>query len=184
MKQSMSNEVVIDIQTGDLLFCYGGENEYFFDFTINNVRHCCYDHIAMAVRNPCFKDFTATGLYVLEIDNYLSGLKNRIKITTFDEFVRGRKRIDIRCWFHMPDRYKIKLNNIYVNVTDTPYSRLCCFKRYKYDKYFFNGELIAYCLREMGIFKPNKFLEHYEPADFSKDINRMPSVLENLIRLL
>jgi len=184
MKVSMSNEVVINIQTGDLLFCYGSNNESYFNFTINGIRHSCYDHIAMAVRNPYFKDFKATGLYVLEIDDYISGFKNRIKLTTFDEFVKGRKRIDVRCWFNLPDKHKKKLNDIYINATGKAYRQLCCFKYYKEDKFFYNGELIAYCLREMDIFKPKKFLEHYEPVDFSENLEGMPYGLGKLIRLL
>lgn len=180
----MSNEVVIDIQTGDLLFCYGNNNVSYFDFTINGIRHSCYDHIGMAIRNPCFKDFTAVGLYVLEIDDYMSGFKNRIKIVTFDDFVKGRKRIDVRCWNNLSDKYKNKLNNIYVNVTGKAYTQYCCFKYYKEDKFFYNAELIGYCLKEMGIFKPKKFLEEYQPVDFSKNLEGMPHGLGNLIRLL
>ncbi len=184
MKQSMSNEVVIDVQTGDLLFCYRGTNEAYYDYTIDGVRQSCYDHIGMIVRNPCFKDFTSTGLYVLEINDYDTRFKNTIKLTTFDDFVKDRSRIDARCWSNLPDIYKNKLNNIYVKVTDKPYRRLCCCTHYREEQFFYNAELIAFIFKEMEIFKPVKFLEQYEPVDFSKDLTGLPIGLGKLIRLM
>ena len=184
MRNSMSNDIVINLQTGDLLFCYSGTNQAYYDYSIDNIRHSCYEHIGMVVRNPCFKDFTSVGLYVLEINDYQSGLKSTINLTTFDDFIKGRSRIDARCWYNLSDFYKNKLNNIYVNVTKKPYRRLCCFTYYKEDQFFYNAELIAYIFKEMGILNPKKFLEYYEPVDFSKNLSGMAFGLGDLIRLL
>ena len=107
MRNSIMNDIIINLQTGDLLFCYRGTNQAYYDYTIDGIRHDCYEHIGMIVRNPCFKDFTSVGLFVLEINDYASKLKNTVKLTTFEEFIKGRSRIDARCWYNLPDIYKI-----------------------------------------------------------------------------
>ena len=184
MRNSIMNDIIINLQTGDLLFCYRGTNQAYYDYTIDGIRHDCYEHIGMIVRNPCFKDFTSVGLFVLEINDYASKLKNTVKLTTFEEFIKGRSRIDARCWYNLPDIYKNKLNDIYANITKKPYRRLCCITYDDEGKYFHNAELIAYIFKEMNILNPGKFMEQYEPVDFTKNLSGMANGLGDLIRLL
>tara|TARA_Y100000590_G_C15697643_1_gene1005733 strand:- start:392 stop:952 length:561 start_codon:yes stop_codon:yes gene_type:complete len=161
-----SNEVIIKLNTGDLLLCYNKDNNIWYDFEINNMKYSPISHVGMVIRDPSFKEYKANGLYVLEIVNHELGLKNRVKLTPFDDFIKDFKRIDARCWNTMLDKNIKKLNDFYDKISGKNYKSRCCIRRYDYEKYFWGPELIATCYYNMGLLTKTKEFENYNPNDF------------------
>ena len=160
----MQNDVVINLNTGDLIFYYSGENEVWYDCEINGNHYCAYDYVGMIVKDPNFHDFKCKGLFVLEIEKQQFGFKHNAALRTFDEAISKCNRADVRYWNNLSDKCKNKVNNVYENVMRIPYDYRCgfigkccnsmgltCCRRDIDELYFFSSELIGMALYMMGI---------------------------------
>ena len=187
LTNNMLNSNPIDyLNTGDLLFCYEGDNDVWYDITFNDQRYSPYKRIGIIVKNPNFTNFKITGLYVLEMKENFSGCKGKAILTAYEDFTKDCKRIDARCWANIPSDSLYKFSHIYDDIIAEPYYYClpnqigkcleylgcsCC-KVERSEKFFWNGELIAYIFLKMKLFKPTKPLAMYTIHDFSEIDNR------------
>ena len=195
----LNNSPKDDLDTGDLLFCYEGDNDIWYDITFNDQRYSPYKKIGIIIKNPNFTSLKIRGLYVLEIKEYFSGCKGKPILTSYEDFISTSKRIDARCWSNVPREYFCKLSSIYDDIMAEPYyyclpnyvgkllSNLgcsCC-KVERNERFFWDAELVAYVFLKMKLFKPTKPLAMYTVHDFSEiDNKKLNYKLGKVFRLL
>ena len=156
----MLNDIVINLNSGDLVFCNGVPDRVFYDTNTSNTYQSgrSYNHVGIVIRDPVLKDFSAKGVYVLEVDNPDSGFKTRAVLRKIDDVLRRHLRVDVRCWKTLSEARKLRLRQVYKNVTKSPYENTCClgrcfscFRRVRESQFFYSAELVASALRTMNL---------------------------------
>ena len=103
------------LRTGDILLAHADKNDGLEDKVIETFTHSVYVHAAIVVKDPWWTSPPLKGLYVLQSDqgpmsyeDVLTKSKSGVTLNHFDDFMRGRLRVDYRQLYVANERIDIK----------------------------------------------------------------------------